>query len=191
MIPLDELLAYRRGELASADEARVEEHLFSCDACARTLADVERLGAGIAALARGGGVAASATAGVLARLARDGARVRTYRLAPGEEVACTAAPDDDYVALRLAAPQAPARIDVAREGEVVATGAREAWLAEDVLVDREAGEVVLLFPAAPIHALPASRWRIDLRAGPGDAPLLGAYRLAHTPWEELPPERRR
>lgn len=191
---LDELVAYARGELPASAEDRVEEHLFACDACARALEDVQRLAAGVAALARGGHVGASTTDALVSRAAREGLRLRTYRLAPGEEAPCTASPDDDYLVVRLAVPSAlgEERVDVAREGVEVASGARHAWVAEDVLVDRAGDEVVLMFPAAAIRALPRSRWRFDLHArGPGAPRLVGRYGLDHTPWEELPADRRR
>jgi anti-sigma factor RsiW len=191
---LDELVAYARGELAAADEDRVEEHLFACEACARTLEDVQRLGAGIAALARAGHVGASTTGALVSRAEREGLRLRTYRLAPGEELPCTASPDDDYLVVRLAAAGAlgEERVDVVREGVEVASGARHAWVDEDVVVDRAGDEVVLVFPAAAIRALPRSRWRFDLHArGPGPSRLVGTYALDHTPWQELPPDRRR
>jgi hypothetical protein len=193
-MPLDELVAYGRGELAPSEEARVEEHLFACADCARALEDVQRLGAGIAALARAGQVAASTTGALVSRAARDGLRLRTYRVAPGEEVPCTASPDDDYVVVRLAVGAAlgAERVDVAREGMEAPAGARQVWVAEDVLVDRAGEEVVQMFPAAAIRDLPRSRWRFDVHARGAGAPrLVGTYRLAHTPWQELPADRRR
>jgi hypothetical protein len=193
-MPLDALVAYGRGELAPDEEGRVEEHLFACGACAQVLEDVERLGAGIAALARAGRVVASATGTLLARAAREGLRLRTYHVAPGEEVPCTAAPDDDYLVVRLAAGAAigEERVDLAREGVEVASGARQVWRSEDVLLDRAGEEVVLMFPAAAIRDLRRSRWRLDVHArGAGAAGLVGTYRLDHTPWEELPADRRR
>jgi hypothetical protein len=185
-LPLEELVAYERGDAAEAEE-RVEEHWFACARCAAALEAVAALGSEIAALVRSGGATASVPASLVARAEREGVRVRTYRLAPGEVVPCSAAPEDDYVAIRLAGEYGRAeRVDVSLEATALAGGERQAQRLEDVPVDRSAGELVLLYPAAFIRGLPRSRVRYEVRGvGAGAAShLLGTYHLDHSPWEE-------
>ncbi|MBX3468146.1 MAG: hypothetical protein KF878_14840 [Planctomycetes bacterium] len=186
-LSLEALLAYRQGELDDAAAGEVEEHYFACAACAAALAWLEGLGAAVAGLVGVGAVSAAVTGALVERAAAQGLRVRTYRLAPGGRVACTAAPEDDLVALRLAvdAPEGEG-VDLVAEVVDAASGARFTRRTDDVVVDRVAGEAVLVHAGAQIRAFPRTRWELELRTR-GPAPrALGAYTLEHTPWEELP-----
>lgn len=185
-LPLETLVDYTAGDLAADREAQVEEHYFACGACARRLAAVEALGRGVSALVRRGAARASVSAELIERLDRAGLAVRRYRLAPGDTVPCTAAPDDDFVLVELATgsalPAGAAVVDVLAED--LARGGSELRTLH-VGLDRERCAISLLFPAQAVRAYPRSRWTMHVRFERNPEPRLGAYVLEHTPWDEL------
>lgn len=189
---LEVLLAYRLGELEPAHSERVEEHYFSCAACSARLEALERLGQGVIEAVRSGLVSAAVTSRLLERGIREGLKVRSYRLRPGEQVACTAAPDDDFLALHLAVNVGPeAAVDVAVEWTELESGVANSRYLADVAVDRVANEVVLLSAGRQIREVPKSRWHMQaiVRGASGEQ-RFGPYTLNHTPWEQLEPEAR-
>jgi hypothetical protein len=181
-LPIEQLVDYAAGELSEADETTLEEHLFACEPCARALERVMRLGAGIGRCVREGRIATPATDDLVRHLSAAGARIREYRLAPGDTVPCTAAPDDTFVAVRLAVP-IPEVTSLSMDVDFhdLATGAREAQHTEDVPIDRTSGEVVMLFPGELIRTYPRSRWTMHMTPAEGSA-ALGPYVLDHLPW---------
>lgn len=185
--PLEDLIAWERGELEGAVGERLEEHVFGCAPCARELEVLGLLGAGIGALLAAGGIPAAVTDALVERAARLGSKLRSYRVAPGESVNCTAAPDDDYVVLRLGVHvEEGENVDLVADFTDLETGARETRRNDDVVVDRVSGEVVYLQPGAFIRSLPRSLWSLSaLVRGPGAERRLGPYTFHHTPWEQL------
>lgn len=186
-LELDELLAYRYGELDPVQSERVEQHYFSCDACSRRLAALERLSQGINQAVRGGMISATVTPSLLGRSRRDGLRVRSYRVGPGEEVACTAAPSDDFVAIHLTLDaDASAAVDVAVDWTDLERDLHESRYVADVARDPESREVVLLFAARQVREFPRSQWRMRaiVRSTSGEQ-RIGPYTLNHTPWDQL------
>jgi hypothetical protein len=180
---LETLIAYWQGELPETEAELLEEHLFDCAACAGRLETLSAIGAGVARLARGGRVLAAVTLDAVGRAAAAGLRVRSYRLEPGQSVACTIAPEDDVNVVRLAADFMGARrVDV----EVVhLEGGRQVGSGrlEDVAVDHSHGELVLLYPGEMIRALPESTFHYQVQAGEAQGPrTLGRYTLEHSPW---------
>lgn len=186
-VPLDQLVDYGLGELTPAVEEAVETHLFVCEPCARRLETVMAMGHGIRALGHAGGATATVHADLVAHAATAG-RVRQYRLEPGETVACTAGPDDTYVAIRLAGPLGDiSGVDLDVAFEDLDTGARHARRVEDVPVDAVAHEVVLLFPGETVRGYPRSRWTLEARGRrQGTEVRFGPWVLDHTPWDRLP-----
>jgi hypothetical protein len=186
-ISLDELIAYERRELTAGDDARVEEHFFGCGSCSMRLASVSRLGASIKALVEHGSVASTVTARLVDQAAASGFHLRRYRLGPNDQVACTAAPEDDFVVTWLELEVADdEKVDVVSEIIDVASGASQTRVAQDVAVDRRAGAVVMLSPGGVIRALPRSRWIVRARAtGPRGERWIGPYTFDHTPYHEL------
>ena len=182
----DVLVDYSLGELEAAVEGAVEDHLFSCEHCSRALEAVVQVGRGTAALVADGAVSAAVTATVVQQLIARGAQVRQYRLAPGDTVACTAAPDDAFVAVRLGGPLAgldDVTLDV--DFHDLAPGERHVATVADVPVDVSAQELVLLMPGDVVRAYPRSRWTMQARGHRGGDPVaLGPYALDHTPWEQ-------
>ena len=94
----------------------LEAHLFECDACSRRLQALVALGEAASRLLREGAVELVVTPSLLAKAARDGLRVREYRLAPGERVSCTVTPEDDWLVSRLLARfEGVSRVDLVAE----------------------------------------------------------------------------
>jgi anti-sigma factor RsiW len=185
---LVDLLAYQQGELTPEAEQRFEEHFFGCEYCVRRLEAVERLGAGVVALVRSGRITSGATAALLSRAVGQGVRVRDYRLVPGEPAACTIAPTDDFVAVRLAGVFGDlGRVDVAVESIDLDTGQVAERLVENVAVDHQRGEIIVRYAGEMVRSQPRSMWTLQVRGRRGGVEeQLGTYILEHTPWEQLP-----
>lgn len=188
-LELDELLAYRFGELDPARSERVEQHYFSCGACSQRLEVLERLGQELTRAVRGGMISAAVTPSLLDRCRRDGLRIRSYLVEAGEQVACTSAPSDDFVAIHLALDvDASAAVDVAVEWIDLERGLHESRYVDDVARNPHSREVVLLFAARQIRAFPRSQWHMQaiVRNTSGEQ-RIGPYTLNHTPWDQLEP----
>ncbi len=187
-LPTADLVDYSLGELDTAREEAVEEHLFGCEACSRALDAIVSIGAGIFSTIAEGRARVAATGALLDRAAARGATIRHYRLRPGETVACTAAPDDTYVAVRLAGVhEGLAEMALQVEFEDLGSGERGVRRIDGMPVDAATGELVLLLPGGLVRAYPRSRWIMRASATHGATAVeLGPYTLDHTPWEDLP-----
>lgn len=179
--PLDfsSLVDYWLAELAPADEERVEEHLLGCPACSERLWSLADLAGGIGTLARSGVVRAVVTSDFVERLAREGLRVREYRIPPGGSVQCTVTAEDDVLVARLVAQlRGVSQVDIA----VCDAAGREQERLRDVPVSPSTEEVVFLQRIARARALPAHVKHLKLLAvEPQRERLLGEYTLIHTP----------
>jgi hypothetical protein len=186
-LSLEELVDYERGELTPAASDRIEEHFFACGNCARRLETISRVGAGVADLVREGRLSASVTVQLLDDARERGVRLRSYRLAPGESVACTAGPTDDFVVIRLVVDvEEGESVDVASEVQNLETGEGWSQTTEDVAVDRRGGELVYAFAGDRVRSLPRTRWTMRAQVhGPRGDRQLGPYILDHTPWKQL------
>lgn len=181
-IAFETLVAYWLGELREPAETAVEEHFFGCPTCARRLEELAALASGIRAAVREGAVRAVITPAFLEYMKRQGMRIREYRLAPGERVACTIRLDEDAVVGRMQAALAGVeRIDVL-ESTDLGDGVIRQSRVEDVPFDPEAGELIALPSAAALKRLPAHTFKICLVAmgEAGERPL-GEYTFSHTP----------
>ena len=96
-----ELADYWTPDLAESDRDRIESHVFACAACAARLADAERLRQRIGDIVRAGAFQSVITDAVLNTLSRDGVRIRTYTVGPGESIQCTVWADDEIMVTRL------------------------------------------------------------------------------------------
>jgi hypothetical protein len=174
-----ELAEYFTSDSAAADVERIEAHVFTCESCGRLLAEAEQLRTAIGDLVRSGGIHAFVTDAVLNQLARDGVRVRSYVLAPGETVRCAVWADDDVLVTRLrgdftnvASVDAEWRLDSGEE-----------WgRAGDLPVRNGAGELVLALPASVVRSAPNVPIRLILRATPAGSPaekVLAEYVFNH------------
>lgn len=178
-LALSLLTDYWLADLSPAEEAAVEEHLLACDECSRGMRGVVDLAGGIRVVARRGTLRVVVTEAFLDRLAREGLRVREYRVAPGGRVACTVTADDDVVVGRLTAPLAGVgRVDLA----LCDAEGREQQRWPDIPVNPSEGEVVFTAPIDVLRTLPASVRRYRLIAvEAGGERLLGEYTFVHTP----------
>lgn len=190
-VPLtsEQLLDYLQGRLDDAGVEQVEQHYFGCAACTARLEGLAQLRAAVRGLLAGGVTSAAATRGWLQRARAGGLPIRSYHLQPGEQVACTAAPTDAFVAVHFGMPVlADEAVDLVTEVTDLDSGATTTWSTADVDVDRDAGEVVYLYSGAMVRALPRTRFRIEARLhGPRGERRLPPYAMEHTPWQQLDP----
>lgn len=176
-IALGELIRYWQGELSPEREAEVEEALFEDAQTARRLDAIAGLDAGIRALVAAGALRGALTVEAVERLEGAGLAVRTYQIEPGQTVPCSIA-QEDLVVIRLRGDFGGAdRVDVAMEGVLEGVGPMSERY-EDTLVDRRAGEIVLVYPGERIRALPRSQFSYKVTSGNRK---LGEFHLDHTP----------
>jgi hypothetical protein len=186
-LSLEELLAYRSDELSDAQADRVEEVYFACAVCAKRLAWLEELTSEVRRLVRSGAVSAGITTALLESAKSNGLVFRTYALAPGTTVACTAAPEDDFILVRLAVPAATeGRVDLKTEMLDLDTGRQSEHFTADVPVDKTTGELLVAYSGGVIRSYPRSRWTVEaIVHGPEGKRTTGPYVLDHTPWNAV------
>jgi hypothetical protein len=176
------LVAYWLGELPEPAEAPIEEHFFGCACCAWRFGELVAVAFGIRAAVRNGAVRAVITQPFLEHMQRQGMRIREYRLAPGECVACTIRADDDAVVGRMQVSLAGVKRVDAWESVDLGDGRVQEWRVEDVPFDPDAGELLSLPSAAALRKLPAHTSRVRLVAmDEAGARPLGEYTFAHAP----------
>ena len=174
-ITLAALADYAAGDLPEAEGLALEEHLFTCAACGTRAAEAEALGRAIGAAARSAEVGGFVVDAVLNQLARDGVRVRTFVLSPGDVVPCAVWDDDQLLALRL-------RGDLGGASRVTLTqrvGGQEVVRAS-AEVPAGTGELIFATPAAWVRELPVVQVDLQLLAGDDDRErVLASYTLEH------------
>lgn len=179
-ISLADLAEYWLGEMSDPRQAEIEQHVFECGACSRTLEQLVAMTEGLRGLAGKGAVATVLTPAFLTRLKERGARIREYRLDPGDSVNCSIAPDEDLAVAHVrAALEGVTRLDVVFEN--VAGGL--AYRFTDVLFNPDEGEIVLAPRAADLRQLySVTQWiRLVSVTESGDQ-VLGEYLFKHTPY---------
>ena len=171
-----DLVDYWTGDAPGETAERVEAHVFACADCARLLADVEALGSAVAAVVRKGRFHSAITEDVLNRLARDGVRIRTYTLHPGDVVPCAVWAGDDLVVTRLRGDFTG--LDSLTVVTRLASGEEVGRLA-DVPVPR-GSEVLDAVSAALLRQLPAATIQVTVTGRTGDGERsIGTYTLEH------------
>ncbi|HEY7195257.1 MAG TPA: zf-HC2 domain-containing protein [Gemmatimonadales bacterium] len=176
-LPFADVVDYWAGELTKAEEDWIEEHVFSCEACARELADGERLARGIGAVARDGRLYSVVTDAILNRLAADGVRIRTFTLEGSGIVPCAVWAGDDLIVSRIRADfaDADAVTIVTRlpSGEEIAR-------VDDIAIRPGQREILNAYSAAHLRQLPATRVSVSVtaRVGGGER-MLTEYTLEH------------
>ena len=172
-----DIFEYWAGELDSRGEERVENHVFTCAACATALAEGEALANGVRNLVRSGTFHSLVSDSVLNRLARDGARIRTFSVSPGDVVPCAVWDGDDVIVTRLRGD-----FSGVDQVSVVATlGSGEELSRSDGIAVRPGQEELIEATSAEwIRQLPATtvRFRVTTTRE-GEEQLLGEYTLTH------------
>jgi len=176
-IPFEEVVDYWSGDLTRADEDRIDEHVFTCAACARELADAEALARGIAAMVRGGRLYSIVTDSILNRLAADGLRIRMYTLEGSAVIPCAVWADDDLIVSRI-------RADFTGADSVSIVTRRasgeEIRRVSDIAIRPGQQEILNAFSAAHLRRLPATQVHVTVtaHAASGDR-TLAEYTLEH------------
>lgn len=173
------LLAWWAGELAAPEQDTLEEHLLSCDECARGGQTLAAIAGGVGELARNGALSIAVLPAVVERLRREGRRIREYRVPPGGGVQCTVGPDDDVVLARLGADLG----GVSRVDLVIRVDDGPERRLSDLPFDPDEDELLFAPAAGALRALPAHVQRMRLLAvEPQGERVLGEYTFHHTPW---------
>jgi hypothetical protein len=170
------MVDYWSGGLPPQQSDALEEHVFSCAACAARLESVAAMAAALTSLARRGRVSGIISRATLNQLQRDGVRVRLYSLFPGDVVPCAVFPDDDLVVTALRGDFAGVdAVTLAVTGAPTLSG----MVIDDVPISAAEGELLWATPGALIRQLPASRVTLTVTAGPENRRRIGEYVLDH------------
>lgn len=176
-ISLAEIVEYWAAELDAQDQERLENHVFECETCAAALAEGEMLADGVSRLVRRGLFHALVSDRVLNRLARDGVRIRTYTLEPGEVVPCAVRDDDDLVVTRLRGGFSDA--EVVFVVATLATG-QELSRSDVVVLKRGQHELIDAIAAERLRQLPATTVHLRVTTVSGsEQQILAEYTLEH------------
>ena len=172
-----DIVDYWAGDLAPAEENRIEEHVFTCAECARELAAAEALARDIKRVAREGRLISVVTDSILNRLAADGVRIRTFTLEGEDAVPCAVWADDDLIVARIRADLAD--VDSVTIVTRQASGEEIGRLAE-VAVRPGQREILNAFSASHLRKLPQTRVHITVtaQAGAGED-TIARYTLEH------------
>ena len=168
---------YWASDVSSDDVERVETHVFACGECARLLDGAREVVDRLRDVVRRGRFQAVVTDTVLNRLARDGTRMRTFVVEPGDIVPCAVWADDDVIVTRMRADFTGLdRVTVAME-----VGGREVDRLTDVPVRPGAGELIEAFSAEQLRHLQQAtvRLRVFGERPAGAETLLAEYTLEH------------
>lgn len=172
-----DVVDYWAGDLAPAEESRIEDHVFTCADCARELAAAEALARAVTAVAREGRLHSIVTDAILNRLAADGVRVRQYTLDGTGVVPCAVWADDELVVARI-------RADFT-DVESVSIVTRQASGEEisrvsDIAVRPGQREILNAFAPARLRTLPPTRVCVTVTAQSGSRErTIAEYTLEH------------
>jgi hypothetical protein len=146
-VGFETLVAWWTGELASDEAARVEEHLFACDACAGVSERFARLAAGVREH-----IPPIISVAQRDRLLALGTRIRVTPVDAGVDASAVFGPEVDLLVHALRADLSRAqRVDV----EIVMQGWSEPLLCEGVPFDAKSGEVLVCCQRHFRHMSPA------------------------------------
>jgi len=134
-VPFETLVAWWTGDLPDDEAARVEEHVFACDACADASARLAKLATGVREL-----LPPIISHARRDRLVAEGARIRVTRVEPGVDARAVFGHDVDLLVHALRADLSRAeRVDV--EIVLQERGVSTVW--EAVPFDAASGEVLI------------------------------------------------
>jgi hypothetical protein len=173
---LADLIDYAARELPESEAAAFEEHLFSCPDCGARAAEFDTLVRAIGPAVRSGKVGGFVTDAVLNQLSREGIRVRTFALSPGDVVPCAVWDDDELIAMRLRADAGGAS-EFSLKQRVAGS---EVLYATGHVAASPQGELIYVLPASWVRQLAAVDLEVVLSAHEGgEERPIGNYRLLH------------
>jgi hypothetical protein len=161
----------------SASEA-IEDHVFTCTACAARLEALVSMASTVASLVRQGRFAGMISRATLNQLQHDGLRARIYSLSPGDTVPCAVFPEDDLVVTALRGDFTgidAVTVVVAAPVE----GPLSKVVLDDVPVMAAQGELLWAAPASVIRQMPTSRVTLTVSVGSASGRRIGEYVLDH------------
>jgi hypothetical protein len=171
------MVDYWSGGLPPQQSEAIEEHVFSCAACAARLEALASMAAAITSLTRQGRFSGVISRATLNQLQRDGVRVRVYSLLPGDVVPCAVFPDDDLVVTSMRGDFAGVdAVTVSIAGSTPMSG----LVLDDVPVSAAEGELLWATPGSLIRQMPTSRVTLTVTAGRANGRQIGEYTLDHT-----------
>jgi hypothetical protein len=173
--PKPELLVdYLASDLSREDEARLEEHLFDCDACSAIAAELSSVGAGVRTAIAEGKAGIVATDSLLAMLEERGVVLRHYSVEPGGRLECTVGAEDAFVVAHYSADFT----GVDRVTVVARTMAgAEIRRLEDIPVGPGTRTVHVLLRGDQLRMRPSGTHLVTVRAGDR---IIAEYTFNHT-----------
>lgn len=182
LLPLSDLVDYLLGELSPTDEERIEKIFFENEASARLLELVASIGGGIRDLVTQASAGGVVNRSMVQKMRRSGLTLREYRLTPGATVSCKAGPED-FVLVRLATEfGSAAEVTVDFDFRDLETNQTAPTRSRSVEVDRDAGEILLVFPGEEVRNYPRSLWTLHVRGKTASGKAeFGPFILDHTP----------
>jgi hypothetical protein len=172
-----DVVDYWAGDLTAAEEDRIDDHVFTCAACARELAAAEGLARGIATMAREGRLHTVVSDSILNRLSADGVRIRMFTLEGSAIVPCAVWADDDLIVSRIRADFSG--VDSVSIITRQASG-EEIRRVSDIAVRPGQQEILNAFSAAQLRKLPATQVHVTVttQAETGER-TIAEYTLEH------------
>jgi hypothetical protein len=182
-LSLDELVAYRSGELDANADAAVEAHFFACATCGGQLEWLQRLGDAVVAAMQRGLYDVFVTSETVARLEQSGSAVRKYVVEAGSPVSCTIAPEDDMTVVSLRGPRRP-HVPVSLVAEFLDHASGQSFeVVLSAYQEPRTGDVLIRLAGPAQKALGHVRVTLALRFGDGPtAEVVGPFVLNHSPW---------
>lgn len=183
-LDLEHALDYLQGEMPEAEAESLEEHLFDCVDCGPSFEALAGLRDSVAEAVRGAEVAGSVDGEFVERASQEGLEMCEYRITEGGTVSCKAGAED-FVVVRLAADFGDVhklRLDC--DFQDLERRISMPLPTRDVVVDRELGEILLLFPGDVVRSYPRSLWTLRLqgeRIADGEGAEIGPFVMDHTP----------
>jgi hypothetical protein len=141
----------------------------------------------VAACVRSAEVGGSVGATFLERAVRDGLTVREYRIPDGDTVVCAAGPEDLVVVRLVGRFFDISDVELEVDVEDIEAATRVTLPRRPVVVDRDLGEVMLVFPGDVVRQYPRSRWTLRLH-GRGNAGVSGRGPFVMDHWPTTPSE---
>jgi hypothetical protein len=184
-LPLEDLVAYRCGDLEADAERAVEAHYFGCPSCAGTLTWLQALSDALATSLRKGLFDVVITTATVERLERAGAVLRQYDVHLAAPVACTSAPGEDMTIVKLH-PPLRAGVPLTLDVEFLDRASGQSFRQElPVFQDQRTGQIVLGLASELQRTLGHTRVTLTVRYGEAGhaGETAGPFEMNHAPWQ--------